>query len=364
MAVGFPAKTNFATGDVLTATNMNDVTGTLNLVESAQYAAGKNRIINGAMQIWQRGTSISLAASASATYTADRFVTFTNANQACTITRQATNDTTNLPSIQYALRYQRNSGQTGTALLQLNQMFESTNSIPYAGRTVTFSFYARAGANYSAASSTLGVQLISGTGTDQNYYSGYTGGAFVINSTATLTTTWQRFTYTAAVAATVTELTTAFTFTPTGTAGANDYFEVTGVQLEAASTASPFQTASGSIGGELALCQRYAFNPLFGETSLFKSVAIGYSTSTTSSRIGLTMPVTMRVSPSLTVTPGDFSIGYSSGANGLLTNLTVETSSPSNTLLTGTTSGLTANVGYTLYRSTAGTTNLVLSAEL
>lgn len=32
MAVGFPAKVNFATGDVLTATNMNDVTGTLNLL--------------------------------------------------------------------------------------------------------------------------------------------------------------------------------------------------------------------------------------------------------------------------------------------------------------------------------------------
>ena len=32
MAVGFPAKTNFATGDVLTASNMNDVTGTLNLL--------------------------------------------------------------------------------------------------------------------------------------------------------------------------------------------------------------------------------------------------------------------------------------------------------------------------------------------
>ena len=32
MAVGFPAKTNFATGEVLTATNMNDITGTLNLL--------------------------------------------------------------------------------------------------------------------------------------------------------------------------------------------------------------------------------------------------------------------------------------------------------------------------------------------
>ena len=32
MAVGFPAKTDFATGDVLTATNVNDITGTLNLL--------------------------------------------------------------------------------------------------------------------------------------------------------------------------------------------------------------------------------------------------------------------------------------------------------------------------------------------
>jgi len=32
MAVGFPAKTDFATGDVLTAAQMNDATGTLNLL--------------------------------------------------------------------------------------------------------------------------------------------------------------------------------------------------------------------------------------------------------------------------------------------------------------------------------------------
>jgi hypothetical protein len=32
MAVGFPAKTNFTVGDVLTATQMNDITGTLNLL--------------------------------------------------------------------------------------------------------------------------------------------------------------------------------------------------------------------------------------------------------------------------------------------------------------------------------------------
>jgi hypothetical protein len=346
-----------------------DLANTANTTANSAYAAGftnnyfagKNAIINGALQIWQRGTSI--ANTASTLYTADRWVTV-GTPAAFTISRQATGDTTNLPSIQYCARIQRNSGQTNTTNFDLVQGLETSNSIPFAGKTVTLSFYARAGANYSPTSSILAAALYSGTGTDQSPTAAFTGQAAVINQNATLTTTWQRFTYTASVASTATQLKTIFTMAPTGTAGAADYFEVTGVQVEAGSVATPFQTSSGSIGGELVLCQRYAFNPLFGETSLFKPVAVGYSISTTSSRIGLTMPVTMRISPSLTVTAGDFSIGYSSGANGLLTNLTVETSSPSNTLLTGTTSGITANVGYTLYRSTAGSTNLILSAEL
>ena len=54
MAVGFPAKTNFATGDVLTATNVNDITGTLNLLQETLYPAGRNKIINGDFAVNQR----------------------------------------------------------------------------------------------------------------------------------------------------------------------------------------------------------------------------------------------------------------------------------------------------------------------
>ena len=69
----FPSKVNYATGDILTATNMNDVGGAINLLESAQWAAGKNKIINGDFGVWQRGTSISLT-TGTAAYGADRFL--------------------------------------------------------------------------------------------------------------------------------------------------------------------------------------------------------------------------------------------------------------------------------------------------
>jgi hypothetical protein len=315
MAVGFPAKTNFATGDVLTATNMNDVTGTLNLLESAQYAAGKNRVINGDFGVWQRGTSISVP-SAFSTYAADRFQVFNSgANEALTVARQPTNDTTNLPFIQYCTRFQRDSGQTGTTLTQYGQTLESVNSIPFAGKTITFSFYARKGANFSALSNTLAYSVTSGTGTDQNLFSGFTGATNVIAQPATLTTTWQRFTYSGTVASNVTQLGFQVAYTPTGTAGANDYFEITGIQLEAGSVASPFQTASGTLGGELALCQRYYFRAganSGGTTNAYSPYGSGYTASTTEAYALVKFPQTMRTAPTA-VTFGNLAISDSAG---------------------------------------------------
>jgi hypothetical protein len=256
-------------------------------------------VLNSAFQIWQRGTSFSLAASTgfSTGFLADRWQTSTGANEASTITRQSTNDTTNLPNIQYCLRYQRNSGQTGTGNLLLAQSFETANSIPYAGKTVTLSFYARAGANYSATSNTLGVVLSTGTGTDQNITNGYTGAAYPINlATATLTTTWQRFTYTASIGATATELGIYFQFTPTGTASTNDYYEVTGVQIDLGSVALPFRTYAGTLQGELAACQRYYYRNT--ATSSYGYFGYGSASSTLNAIITIPLPVTLRAAPS------------------------------------------------------------------
>ena len=332
MAVGFPTKANWAAGDILTAAQMDDLAGTLNylspvgqangstLVANSANASGlgwtsgnpiPNPVINSCFDIWQRNTSISLAASTAYTsgFTADRWQTKTGANQATTISRQATGDTTNLPNIQYCARFQRNSGQTGTTAYDFLQNVETSNTVPFAGKTVTLSFYARAGANFSSTSNTLSVLLLTGTGTDQNAFASFTGSATPIASSATLTTTWQRFTFTGTIGATVSEMAVDLGYTPTGTAGTNDYFEITGVQLDVGSVALPVRRNATTLQGELAACQRYL--PAFSGSS---NCIPGYSYSTTGSQIYFKLPVTARVAPT------GITVNTAYGANYALVN--------------------------------------------
>jgi hypothetical protein len=256
--------------------------------------AGKNKCINGDFGVWQRGTSVNTTTYG---YTADRWLGYQYGS--VTVSRQATADTTNLAFIQYCGRVQRPSGQTGLNPIYLSQSLESSASIPLAGKSVTLSFYARRGSNYSSASNVLTAQIISGTGTDQNVnVGGFTGSVQVAAPTVTLTTTWQRFTTTGTVGATATQLGVVFTYTPVGTAGTNDYFEITGVQLEAASTASDFASASGgSPQAELAMCQRYYYRATATASGLPLSNTGGCVT-TTIAQVYLLFPVTMRGNPS------------------------------------------------------------------
>lgn len=252
----------------------------------------RNVILNSSFSVWQRGTSFT--AGTVALYTADRWQSYRGV-LGTTITRQATNDTTNLPNIQYCARVARDSGNTSTSQIFYSQSLESVNSIPLAGKTVTVSFYARAGANYSMASSALGFQLTSGTGTDQNVTSGFTGASNIVNTTVTLTTTWQRFTRTVAVPSTSTQLAVNYYFTPVGTAGAADYFEVTGVQLEVGSQASPYANQGASLQAELAMCQRYYQRMTV--TSSGSAFSIGMVDTTTSALIRIPYKVSMRTAP-------------------------------------------------------------------
>jgi hypothetical protein len=271
-------------------------------------AAGKNTVINGGFDIWQRGTS-----AVNQSFLADRWQQFGNGS-ITTVSRQATGDTTNLPFIQYAARIQRTSGQTGTALTYFSNTFETVNSVPLAGKTVTLSFYARAGANYSATSNGLGVYLNSGTGTDQNVYSGFSGAALPISSGATLTTTWQRFTYTATVASTATQLAIYFTYQPVGTAGANDYFDITGVQLELGSVATAFSRNGATIQGELSAAQRYYYRTTSsGDNYIF---GLGQCYSTTAGASVIPFPVPMRIRPTAleqSGTAGDYKVYTAAG---------------------------------------------------
>jgi hypothetical protein len=328
-----------------------------------QVAKSVNHIINGGMDIWQRGTSF--ASAASLQYTTDRFQFLRSGSVAGgTLSRQNTSDTTNLPNIQYCARIARDSGNTSTAVTYFASSLESQETRQLQGQAVVLSFYARKGANYSAASSGLSVEIISGTGTDQNIFSGFTGQASIASS-VTLTTTWQRFTATATVPSTATQLCVLFPFTPVGTAGANDYYEITGVQLELGTVPTPFQRSGGTIQGELAACQRYYYRTNTGASS-YPVFGYGFASSTTAARFLINFPVQMRTKPTSVETGG--TILAIDGVTDLTpTAFSLDTNNATvNTCNVGVTfaSGATQYRPYQLYGNNSTSAYLGFSGEL
>jgi len=324
--------------------------------------SANNPVINSAFQVWQRGTS---AAGSSTGFSADRWQSYRGASGS-TFSRQVTNDTTNLPNIQYCARVQRDSGNTGTGLILIGQNIETLNSVPFAGKTVTLSFYARSGANFSSASSALAAQLYSGTGTDQNAISGsFTGSAVPINGTATLTTTWQRFTYTGTIATNATELSLQFYYTPVGTAGANDWFEITGVQVDIGSVALPFRTCAGTLQGELAACQRYYWRTNTTGAGQFSPQGLGIAASTTQGQIIIKHPVTMRTAPT-SVDWANLMLNDASGSTGISTTTigTDRSNAEATILYCNVSSGLTQFRPYFLLNNANTAAYVGFSAEL
>jgi hypothetical protein len=329
-----------------------------------RYTAGTvqaNPVINAAMQVWQRGTSFPGPGNI---YTADRWLYSGAAGR--TVSRQATGDTTNLPFIQYGARVQRDSGNTNTLGFSIVQNFETVNSIPYAGKTVTLSFYAKVGANYSTASSALEVNLATGTGTDQNLLTGFTGRSNVILTNQVLTTTYARYSFTATLSSTMTQIALNFSATPTGTAGANDWFEITGVQIDIGSVALPFRTYAGTIQGELAACQRYYFRTNYSTEATGSEAGSvfghGFIYSSTAIYPAVQHPVVMRVKP----TSMDFSNLRYEDWTGTTGNLSAATMNNTNTLMTrivGTVSGAGAN-RYCQLQASASNGYIGFSAEL
>jgi len=362
---GAPTTGTFAVGDFIVdqsgAMYVCTVAGTpgtwqLSGVSVNENIAGKNLVINGGMDIWQRGTSFSL--SSALAYSADRWCSYSSS--AITVSQQ----TSGLTGFQYALRMQRNSGSTTTSYSQILYNAESKNSYPLAGQTVTLSFWARAGANFSGASNNISVGVESGTGTDQNQYYGYfTGATLPVNTTATLTTSWQRFTYTCAMPSNSTQFAVFFNYTPTGTAGANDYFDITGVQLEIAPQATPFSRAGGSIAGELALCQRY-FWQITGNASSITPIAAAFLSSTTTAQAYLQLPVTMRIAPTWSYSAiADIRVTWSAGTS-VTSALNQDITTPTTQSLRINTSGLTTGQGGYFLVDTGSSKYIAFSAEL
>jgi hypothetical protein len=270
-----------------------------------RYQAPKtqNAIYNSSFDIAQRGTSFTTAGGVA--YTLDRWSSWaTGAGSSMVTTQEAGTGTS-----RYSAKIRRSTGNTNTSSLSFFQSLETTDSYRFQGQTVTLSFYAKAGANFSAASSILGTGISTGTGTDQIYYN-YTG-VFNNDKSHTLTTSWQRFTQTVTLAANATEVTVNFYYTPVGTAGADDSYFVTGIQLEVGSQATPYNRMSGTIQGELAACQRYYYR--IATTTNNVMLGAGHAYQTNEAQVVLNLPVVMRTAPSVTPSGGTIFTMWSGG---------------------------------------------------
>lgn len=248
----------------------------------------RNRLINGGMQIWQRGTSSTY--SSGVNFTADRWWGVTN-----TASGQTLSQSTSVPTgqFQYSMKMQRPNGNAGINALNITQIIETANCYDLAGQTVTLSFWAKSGANFSGPN--LAVYLQTGTVADEgsSTYFSWTGKGFSIGVNQSLTTTWTKYTFSGTIGSSVLEMGVQFQYVPTGTAGADDSVYITGVQLEVGSVATPFERRQ--YGQELALCQRYL--PVFSNAGNASAAAVyvGQAYSTTQAAIPLANPVPTRV---------------------------------------------------------------------
>lgn len=260
---------------------------------AAQSVAGKNVIINGAMDFWQRGTSFpsGVGLGANVVYSADRWHWYRGGNDTgATLTRQAAG----LTGFQYCIRMQRNSGNTSAQILGLRYTAESLDSYRFAGKQVTLSFWARKGADYSAVNSAFRATIATGTGTDQVVHS-FTNFTYAVDQNVTLTTSWQRFTLTGTVASNINQIGLEMFALPSGTAGTNDYIEITGIQLEEGPVATSFSRYGGQLNSELNACQRYYYKQLAGGS--YSNFSLGMAINGSTTTMGFNPPATMRVTP-------------------------------------------------------------------
>lgn len=328
---------NITTAAITTANVTNaTATGTITTpsINGSQIGGRRNMIINGAMQVAQRGTSSTGVGAADNYFTLDRWYSNTNGNSAgrLTMTQTAISD---LPGFQNCLKFACTTADTSIAAAErfmLEYKMEGQDAQGLAKGTssakpVTVSFYVK---GHDSATYTVGL------------YEGTTGRK--IAATFPVTTSWVRQTVTFPGDTTgvipndnTAQLVLRFylhggsnytsgTFGTSWNAGGNTVqisssgnsifestsatFFLTGVQLEVGSQATEFEHRG--FGEELALCQRYFYKHNINSSSGPR----GCQYHSSYKMIHDFFPVTMRAFPTATAT---FNASFT--ANSLSTNV-------------------------------------------
>jgi hypothetical protein len=338
--------------------------------QTNNFFAGKNKIINGDFGINQRNFTSNTVA---ATFNYDRWLQ-NNGGGSGTLTVTPQTFTPGTAPV---------AGYEGTNFVQcVTASGASTNTYAiyfqrvedvrtFAGQTATVSFWAKA--NTGTPKVAFEVEQVFGTGGSPSANTATSAGA------VTISTSWARYSLTVAIPS-ISGKTIGtnnnsnlsaniwlsagsdFASRASSIGLQNNTFQIWGVQLEAGSIATPFQTATGTIAGELAACQRYYQR--FTTADAYSILGVGGSQSTTQAKIVCPLPVTMRTKPASI----DYStLGLAEGGAAIiaLTALALEYhTNQQGALLATVASGLTANRPMYLFTNNSATAFLGFSAEL
>ena len=302
----------------------------------------RNRIINGAMNISQgaNGASVTptVAGSYATNYAVDRFNTFATVASKYTIQQTPSATETGFATrvgagFRNYLAVTSSSAYSvgSTDYFLISQPIEGFNTADLAfgtsnAKTVTLSFWA-----YSSLTGTFGGSLsnsalsraypFSYTISSANTWTqisvtiaGDTSGTWVGSTNGTGLNVFFNLGSGTSVSTTAGAWATGFYTAPTGatsvvgTSGATFY--ITGVQLEAGTTASPFEYRQ--YGTELALCQRY-FEKMGGDAST-DMYFCGYQLGSTDITWPIYYKANKRASPTATVV-GTWNTGNNGGIN-------------------------------------------------
>ncbi len=282
-------------------------------------AGFRNRIINGGFAVDQRNQGASLTMDAGTKYSCDRWLGYTASTN---IAQRVAGDANS----RYAVRLTKPSGSATNNCL-LTTALETSDSIPLAGKTICISFRARVGSTYTGAATPI-VVVNAGTGTDQSTFLCLTAawtGIVTLTKTAisnpNLTTTFQTYSFTATVGASATQIGLVIGMTMNAVAGsANDYIDITDVQLTPGSVATPFEARP--IGVEELLCKRY-FERIGGSASNRRNLGTCSASSTTTASLPYVFSVPKRVTPTSVVFNGAADWRALGMANGHLCTLSL-----------------------------------------
>ena len=316
----------------------NGITFPNSSTQAVGFYGFKNRIINGAMVIDQRNAGASVAVSATGIYTVDRFRTASGSGAwgsavfSFQQNKGSVTPPTGFSNYVGVAPTTADASPSANTVYSYIQAIEGNNVSDLAwgtanAKAVTLSFWV-----YSNLTGTFGGSVSSAPGSAAYIFSysipvANTWTQISINITGPTSGTWAAttaasFSVRFSLGAGSTWLTSsanAWNYSTqyegvTGQqqvcASTSNYLYITGVQLEAGSTATSFDYRP--YGTELALCQRYYFSS--GGTHEYLAFLDGNNADYPSLQ-PLTWPVTMRSTPSVnTFTFGTF--GYNSGSAG------------------------------------------------